>query len=180
MTGLLAFPARPKIYAYTLPEYAGKNWLKIGYTTRDVRERVNEQHGVLKPIEQSAEIVFETDAVRDDGTLFLDHDFHRFIEQNLIKHLRGEWYEITLPELKAAMTAFKSRCPTVDLKRTETFPMRPEQRAAVETTAAYFKNFSCEKTGKTPHFLWNAKMRFGKTFAAYQLAKKWGGKKSLS
>lgn len=179
MTGLLAFPARPKIYAYTLPEYADKNWLKIGYTTRDVRERVNEQHGVLKPIEQAAEIVFETDAVRDDGTLFLDHDFHRFIEQNLIKHLRGEWYEITLPELKAAMTAFKSRCPTVDLKRTETFPMRPEQRAAVETTAAYFKNFSCEKTGKTPHFLWNAKMRFGKTFAAYQLAKKMGWKKIL-
>lgn len=179
MTELLAFPARPKIYAYTLPEYAGKNWLKIGYTTHDVRERVNEQHGVLKPIEQSAEIVFETDAVRDDGTSFLDHDFHRFIEQNLIKHLRGEWYEITLPELKAAMTAFKKRRPSVDLKRTETFPMRPEQRVAVETTAAYFKNFSYEKTGKTPHFLWNAKMRFGKTFAAYQLAKKMGWKKIL-
>ncbi|MBO4521423.1 MAG: GIY-YIG nuclease family protein [Alphaproteobacteria bacterium] len=179
MTELLDFPARPKIYAYTLPEYKDKNWLKIGYTTRDVRERVNEQHGVLKPIETAAEIVFETDAVRDDGTLFLDHDFHRYIKQNCIKHLRGEWYEITLPELKAAMTAFKKRRPNVDLKRTETFSMRPEQRDAVDMTAAYFKVFSVEKTGKTPHFLWNAKMRFGKTFAAYQLAKKMGWKKIL-
>ena len=25
---------------------------------------------------------------------------------------------------------------------------------------------------KTPHFLWNCKMRFGKTFAAYELARK--------
>ncbi len=179
MTELIDFPARPKIYAYTLPEYAGKNWLKIGYTTRDVRERVNEQHGVLKPIEQAAEIVFETDAVRDDGTLFLDHDFHRYIEQNFVRHLRGEWYEITPAELNVAMTAFKSRRPSVDLRRSENFGMRPEQRAAVETTSAYFQNFSCEKTGKTPHFLWNAKMRFGKTFAAYQLAKKMGWGKIL-
>lgn len=179
MTELLSFPARPKIYAYTLPEYKDKNWLKIGYTTRDVRERVNEQHGVLKPIESAAEIVFETNAVRDDGTLFLDHDFHRYIEQNRIKHLRGEWYEITPPELNALMNAFKKRRPSVDLKRTETFSMRPEQRAAVETTAAYFKKYSSAKTGKTPHFLWNAKMRFGKTFAAYQLAQKMGWKKIL-
>lgn len=179
MTDLLSFPARPKIYAYTLPEYAGKNWLKIGYTTRDVRERVNEQHGVLKPIDQSAEIVFETDAVRNDGTLFLDHDFHRYIEQNSIKHLRGEWYEITLPELNAAMTAFKSRRAAFDRARAENFPMRPEQKRAVDTTAAYFTRYAYPKTGKTPHFLWNAKMRFGKTFAAYQLAKKMGWSKIL-
>ncbi|NQV93880.1 MAG: restriction endonuclease, partial [Sphingomonadales bacterium] len=36
-----------------------------------------------------------------------------------------------------------------------------------------------ENPEKTPHFLWNAKMRFGKTFAAYQLAKKMGWSKLL-
>jgi len=57
--------------------------------------------------------------------------------------------------------------------------MRPEQREAVERTAAYFREFRQREEGKTPHFLWNAKMRFGKTFAAYQLAKKMGWKKVL-
>ena len=50
--------------------------------------------------------------------------------------------------------------------------MRPEQEAAVEKTAEYFRSFKKENPDKTPHFLWNAKMRFGKTFAAYKLAKK--------
>ena len=56
--------------------------------------------------------------------------------------------------------------------------MRPEQRKAVEKTAAYFREFQREE-GITPHFLWNAKMRFGKTFAAYQLAKEMGWKRVL-
>jgi hypothetical protein len=57
--------------------------------------------------------------------------------------------------------------------------MRPEQEAAVEKTAAYFTSFKKDNPHKTPHFLWNAKMRFGKTFAAYQLALKMGWKKVL-
>jgi hypothetical protein len=57
--------------------------------------------------------------------------------------------------------------------------MRPEQKEAVEKTAAYFNNFRKENSGRPPHFLWNAKMRFGKTFAAYQLALKMGWKKVL-
>lgn len=48
--------------------------------------------------------------------------------------------------------------------------MRPEQAEAVEKTAMYFKRASKEDPDRPPHFLWNAKMRFGKTFAAYQLA----------
>src|SRR5690606_9506682 len=51
--------------------------------------------------------------------------------------------------------------------------------AAVDKTIAYFKSFIKENKDKTPHFLWNAKMRFGKTFASYQLAKKMGWKKVL-
>ena len=36
----------------------------------------------------------------------------------------------------------------------------------------YFKQSRRREPKKTPHFLWNAKMRFGKTFAAYQLARR--------
>jgi len=57
--------------------------------------------------------------------------------------------------------------------------MRPEQQEAVDKAIAYFDSFTQENSDKTPHFLWNAKMRFGKTFATYQLAKKMGWTKIL-
>ena len=57
--------------------------------------------------------------------------------------------------------------------------MRPEQQEAVTKTIAYYKSFKKENPNKTPHFLWNAKMRFGKTFTTYQLAKTMKWKKVL-
>ncbi len=59
------------------------------------------------------------------------------------------------------------------------FQMRPEQQEAVEKTIEYYKSYREENPDKTPHFLWNAKMRFGKTFASYQLAKHMGWSKIL-
>lgn len=44
---------------------------------------------------------------------------------------------------------------------------------------AYFKSTESEASSRIPKFLWNAKMRFGKTFAAYELAKKMGFKRVL-
>ena len=52
------------------------------------------------------------------------------------------------------------------------FSMRPEQLSAVNKTYKYFKDAKKNDPKKIPHFLWNAKMRFGKTFTTYQLAKK--------
>lgn len=51
--------------------------------------------------------------------------------------------------------------------------MRPEQERAVTLTQAYFKRSIKDDPTRVPKFLWNAKMRFGKTFASYQLAKRW-------
>lgn len=64
-------------------------------------------------------------------------------------------------------------------QRTETFGMRPEQEAAVLKTSRYFKNYWTENKERAPRFLWNCKMRFGKTFASYQLAKRMGWKRIL-
>jgi hypothetical protein len=61
----------------------------------------------------------------------------------------------------------------------ETFPMRREQAEAVDKTHAYFHSIWKEDMHAVPRFLWNAKMRFGKTFTAYQLAKKLGAKRVL-
>jgi hypothetical protein len=74
--------------------------------------------------------------------------------------------------------AIKNGAENVE-NRTLDFGMRPEQQEAVDKAIAYFDSFTQENSDKTPHFLWNAKMRFGKTFATYQLAKKMGWTKIL-
>src|SRR5699024_10830276 len=59
------------------------------------------------------------------------------------------------------------------------FPPRPEQTMAVNKTYDYFKSLWAENADAVPRFLWNAKMRFGKTFTAYQLAKRLEAKRIL-
>ena len=175
------FPQRPlvqpKIYAYedTNPQYAGL--LKVGYTTKDVRERVAEQYPTSRPGQPPYRIVFEEPAMRSDGTGFTDHDVHHMLRINGIKNPKGEWFQCTVEQVKAAINAVRDG-QLFEEQRSLDFKMRPEQEAAVEKTMAYFKSFRRENN-KPPHFLWNCKMRFGKTFAAYQLAKKMGWKKIL-
>ena len=166
----------PTVYAYTDTRFSG--CLKIGYTERDAAQRVAEQYPVKLP-QQSYEIVFNEVAMRDNGTFFDDHAIHkRLAAQGFIRE-KGEWFRCSLKDVQAAFIAEKQSKPLSEKQsRTQDFPMRPEQRAAVEKTAAYFREFQREE-GITPHFLWNAKMRFGKTFAAYQLAKEMGWKRVL-
>lgn len=57
--------------------------------------------------------------------------------------------------------------------------MRPEQRRAVDKTLDYYMSVERENPERAPKFLWNAKMRFGKTFATYQLAKRMDAKRVL-
>jgi len=61
----------------------------------------------------------------------------------------------------------------------QTFAMRKEQAVAVDKTYDYFHSIWAEDKKAAPRFLWNAKMRFGKTFTSYQLAKKLGAKRVL-
>ena len=69
----------------------------------------------------------------------------------------------------------------VDLepRRIYNFGMRPEQIEAVRVTKDYFENEVKKNPSLRPKFLWNCKMRFGKTFTTYQLAKAMGLKKIL-
>ena len=179
--------SRPHIYAYTEPQFANAPWtgsrsgkgiLKVGYTSKDVRERIDEQYPVKKPGGIPYEILLDEFAIRDDGTFFMDHDVHRVLKEMNVRRLEGEWFECTIDEVRAAILAVKRRKPNPEKKR-NTFKMRPEQEQAVAITEAYFKKNAYKSGGKVPHFLWNAKMRFGKTFTSYQLAKKMGWKKIL-
>ena len=165
----------PKIYAYEDVRYQG--CLKVGYTTKSVQERVAAQYPVNLP-SQSYKVVLDEIAMRDDGSFFMDHDVHRVLIRKNITRLEGEWFKCTLFDVQAAILEVKSDKRNED-NRTLNFSMRPEQEAAVNKAMNYFNSFKSENPDKTPHFLWNAKMRFGKTFATYQLAKKMGWSKIL-
>jgi hypothetical protein len=176
------FPTRtqdsPTIYAYEDTNAQYKDLLKVGYTTKDAKARVAQQYPTAKPGPPPYNIVLEESAMRNDGTAFTDHDIHHYLRQRGVPNPKGEWFECTVKEVQAAVVALCRREDN-DEQRTLTFAMRPEQAEAVEKTAAYFQSFRRENADKPPHFLWNAKMRFGKTFAAYHLAKKSGWKKVL-
>lgn len=174
------FPARPStnptIYAYELVDVAThKGLLKIGFTDRKAQTRIKEQLGTAAI---QYKIVFEESAMKRDGSSFTDHEVHRLLREWKVVNANGEWYKCTLNDLRRAIHQIKTGEKTEE-NRVLTFGMRPEQDAAVDKTIAYFKSFKKENKDRTPHFLWNAKMRFGKTFASYQLAKKMGWKKVL-
>lgn len=176
------FPPRPEssptIYAYedTNPQFAGL--LKVGYTTRSAKQRLDEIYNIKTPGKPLYRVVLEESAMRSDGTAFTDHEVHRMLRINGLKNPQGEWFRCTVTQVKAALISVRTGQLNQENRSLE-FKMRPEQEAAVEKTATYFKSFRHENKGRPPHFLWNAKMRFGKTFAAYQLAKKLGWRKVL-
>ena len=115
--------------------------------------------------------------MRSDGGAFTDRDVHRYLRAKGVDNLKGEWFRCSVETVKAAVIAVREGQQNEENRHLD-FKLRPEQQGAVEKTAAYFQSFK-QENAKPPHFLWNAKMRFGKTFAAYQLAKKMGWKKLL-
>ena len=177
------FPQRPEIkpviYAYEEHNPKYKGFLKVGYTTRTAEERVAEQHPVIQPGKgKPYTIVFNESAVRDDGSTFMDHDVHRRLERNGFRCVGGEWYECTVDDVRNAWLEVRDR-KDYESQRTEDFKMRPEQRRAVDMTRGYFERCEQEGSQRVPRFLWNAKMRFGKTFATYELAKSMDMKRVL-
>ena len=171
----------PKIYAYTIDQYADTTWMgarkgngliKIGETQRSVVVRIREQLNAVKmPVSTPYSLLLTEPAITDDGRVFTDKEVHRALERAGVRNVDGEWYECTGEEVAAAIQSVRTGIDLPTLKPTVSFPMRPEQREAVQLTSAYFRAHKREIEGRSPHFLWNAKMRFGKTFTSYQLAK---------
>lgn len=170
---------KPMIYAYedTNPQYKGM--LKIGFTTRDVETRVAEQYSTKRPDgSKPYKIVYRESAMYPDGTAFSDHDVHRVLKQKHFINTGGEWFKCSVDDVRAAVLAVKTHTVNAE-NRINNFKMRPEQQAAVEKTAVYFLSTEEDNVKRYPKFLWNCKMRFGKTFAAYQLTKKMQFKRIL-
>lgn len=169
----------PKVYAYTFGEFANALWtgdrsgtglVKVGYTDRPVEVRIREQLNAVKmPTTTQYTLLLAESAIADDGLAFRDGDVHQALVRAGVQRRDGEWFECTADEIRAAIQAVRTGTHLESLRPKVSFPMRPEQQDAVDVTAAYFRAHEDEEN--PPHFLWNAKMRFGKTFTSYQLAK---------
>ena len=174
------FPQRPSItptiYAYRLIGVdTHKGYLKVGYTDRTAKERIEEQ---LHTSKVQYEIVLVESAMTNDGSCFTDKDVHKLLERKGHRRLNpmdktDEWFRCAVTDVMAAIQALRTGSDNVE-NRTHNFGMRPEQFIAVDKTKSYFESALKEEPGRTPKFLWNAKMRFGKTFASYQLARRMG------
>lgn len=174
------FPQRPKvtptIYAYRLVGVEShKGFLKVGYTDRSAKERIDEQ---LHTSKVKYEVVLVESAMSNDGSCFTDKDVHRILERNGLRRLNpldrtDEWFKCSVSDVMAAILSLRTGTSNVE-NRTQNFEMRPEQFRAVKQTKEYFEQSLKDEPNRVPKFLWNAKMRFGKTFASYQLAKKMG------
>ena len=164
----------PMIYAYNTVGVANnEGWTKIGYTERQsVQQRINQQTHTAG-IEWT--LAWSDNAMYKDGSgeYFNDHDFHSYLEvkKQVERRPKTEWFRINGDDSQKMFMTFargKSEAKSVGSEYT----LRNEQEQAVSMTKAYFENGGTE-------FLWNAKPRFGKTLASYDLVRKMGLKKVL-
>ena len=168
--------ARPRIYAYAIDDAAHAGLLKIGQTTRNVKQRIAEQ---LKTAAiKNFRIELDEPAEREDGTIFSDHDVRAALVRKGFANTELEWMRCAVKDVATVLTELRTGQRFTGT-HSETFPMRREQAEAVELTHDYFRSRWAEDDKAVPRFLWNAKMRFGKTFTSYQLAKKLEAKRVL-
>lgn len=174
------------IYVYSIPLPYWDGRLKIGSTTVGIPNPSQQDiEAAAKSIRiknqtQTADVPFKLEhavlAVTDTGDYFSDQDVHNVLlrsgfprKANSTKNSRSEWFEIDLEIAKKAIQAVKEGriALTTDERispKISQFSFRPNQLDAIEKTTKAIKN-------NRKHFLWNAKMRFGKTSAAMQVAK---------
>lgn len=171
----------PTIYSYMLVGVAShKGYIKVGYTERDVEKRIAEQmHTSGVPYK----ILLKESAMCQDGTCFSDHEVHAILRRKGFSQLkegadRNEWFQCSAGDVRSAIEEMRTGI-RLDRNRTKAFKLRPEQQLAVKRTMEYFASAKKDESNRPPKFLWNAKMRFGKTFASYELAKRMGFKRIL-
>jgi hypothetical protein len=168
----------PRIYAYSDTRWPGM--LKVGYTARTVNERMREHYPTLTPTVSYSVVVNES-AIDRSGAYFKDYQVHKELERmgfpkayiESTDREDGEWFECSRETVLEAIINVQNKISGAKRGRFLSFPMRKEQQDAVDKAYHYFETHK-KAGGVAPQFLWNCKMRFGKTFAAYQLMKKAG------
>ncbi len=173
------------IYVYSIPDDRHRGRLKIGSATLNSSRPTQEEilsaaHARINQQTKTADVQYVLEhaelAVTNKNQYFSDTNVHDVLirsgfsrKSENTKNYRSEWFEIDLETAKNAISATKEdreALKTVEKtgNKNVVFPFRPNQREAIDRTNKVIKQ-------KRKHFLWNAKMRFGKTSAAMQVAK---------
>jgi hypothetical protein len=169
-----------RIYAYRIKLAERDGWIKVGETERSVPSRVKEQVNTAGLLD-AVEILMNEPAVAANGQTFRDVDVHAVLKQmpGVKHHTEGggvEWFLCSIEQVRSAYNSVYEG-ETFTKVRDKKFGLRDEQSRAIAMAELYFS--AALKNGCEPRFLWNAKMRFGKTFAAYHLAKRRTAKRVL-
>lgn len=182
------------VYAYTIPDESHKGRVKIGSATYDgplddpLNPTVDEQEGIneaaKKRIDQQTKttdtnyhLEYAYISITKDNKYFNDYTVHNILKRSgyerksiNIKNEHSEWFEITPALANEAILAAidgKKALSTAQItaaSKVEPIELRPSQEDAIART---IKAYSSGRKS----YLWNAKMRFGKTMAAMVVAK---------
>lgn len=156
--------ALPQIYAYTTPEIARhKGWVKIGYTEQaDVQERIKQQchtADIAWQLQWHGNAVFE-----GSNKTFMDKDFHAYLlKLGYEQQPATEWFRIGVDDSHQKFYEFRENHGIIKGQPTRHYQLRDSQEQAVEQTMKSFTD------RPQTEYLWNAKPRFGKTLAVYDL-----------
>jgi len=150
--------------------------LKVGQTTRSVKKRVAEQLKTAAIKNYTIELI-ET-AACEDGKFISDFEVRAALVAKGFENTELEWMRCSVADVQTVLCELRTGKRYTGSHH-ESFNMRPEQEEAVSKTHSYFHSIWQEDMHAVPRFLWNAKMRFGKTFTAYQLARRLGAKRVL-
>lgn len=190
------------IYAFTINDDSHKGLLKIGDASIEISGSLDRYSPSCKELNQAAleRIKKYTNTAGNAITLihtelairikregsntiivpFRDYDVHRVLKASHIENvvLPGtsgkEWYRVEKETLIQAISAVKDGRATLKAGEAVDFTpiiFRPEQRDAIDLTVKRLKEGT--------RFLWNAKMRFGKTVSALQVIRELGYKKTI-
>ena len=165
----------PMIYAYDTPGVTYHDgWIKIGYTDKQtpeqrIRQQTHTAHINTRMLWKN--IARYTD---NSGQSFKDTDFHAFLEleKGVKREPHTEWFKIDKYTSRDYFDEFAARGTLPQYEQKLSYTLRQEQEEAVLMTKEYFENGGSE-------FLWNAKPRFGKTLATYDLIRRMGLTKVL-
>jgi superfamily II DNA or RNA helicase len=172
----------PQVYSYILPNRAENDGSqKIGYTEQEnVDKRILQQVKTAAFSEKYTKLWSAPAFFEGGKESFIDKTFHKFLIKKGIErkiNLGEEWFYFNGEPLKSkdlfdVFRKEKFAALQNENKKTE-YKLRFEQEEAVKKALEYF-----EKNEKG-EFLWNAKPRFGKTLASYDLAKQLKAQKVL-
>ncbi len=120
--------ACPRIYAYAIADAAHDGLLKVGQTTREVKQRVAEQ---LKTAAiENYSIVLDEAAERDDGAIFTDHEVRSALVKKGFENTTLEWVRCTVADVATVLAELRTG-QRFDGTHHETFGLRDEQLDAV-------------------------------------------------